>query len=154
VGIVHASVAPVIVIEGVRPNLLLVAVVIVTSLWGFLPGIVWAFVAGLTVNLLVGDALGSVPLAMLVVAALVAGGQRLIGRTVLVYPIAAAFAGSIVADLVGIGLGQLVADAAAGPLPSDVIVAAAILNAAIAAVLLLPARLLASRYLPDEANAW
>lgn len=155
VGILHASIAPVIVVGGAIPNLVLVAVVFVTALGGFLAGITWAFLAGLTVNLLVGEPLGSVPLALLVVAALVAGGQRLVGRTVWVYPIAAAFAGSIVADAVGIGLSQLVSDASVDAFPSDLVLAAAAVNAVVAAILLVPARAIASRTVPEEtAAAW
>ncbi|HEX2766882.1 MAG TPA: rod shape-determining protein MreD [Candidatus Limnocylindria bacterium] len=154
-GIVHASIAPVIVIAGARPNLMLVAVVLVTAFAGFLPGITWAFVGGLTVNLLVGEPLGSVPLVLLVVAALVAGAQRLIGRTVWVLPIAAAFLGSIVADAVGLALSQLVTDAPAAGWPSDVMVSAAVLNAVTTTIFLLPARAIAARTVPDEtATAW
>jgi cell shape-determining protein MreD len=154
VGIVHASLAPVIVIGDAKPNIALIAVVLVTCLGGFMPGITWAFVTGVTVNLLVGAPLGSVPLALLVVAALVAGGQRLVGRTVWVYPIAATFLGSIVADLVGLGIGQLVSDAPIGAIPTDLILSAAVLNTVIAAIVLLPARAIAARTVPDEAAAW
>lgn len=155
VGVVHAAVAPVILVGGVKPNLVLVAVVLVTLLFGFLPGITWAFVAGLAANLLVGEPLGSVPLAMLVVAALAAGGARVLGRMSWVYPVAAVFLGSIVADISSLVIGQLVADAPLlTGLPTDIILAAAVLNAVIAALLIVPARFLVSRYAPDEAPAW
>ena len=154
VGIVHASLAPVILIGGVKPNLVLVAVVLVTVLAGFLPGITWAFVAGVTANLLVGDPLGSVPLTMLVVAAFVAGGARALGRLVWIYPVMATFLGSILADLGTLAIGQLVGDVRIGRIPVDLIGGAAVLNAAIAAVLLYPARAAASRYAPDELAAW
>ena len=42
---------------------------LVTALLGFGPGILWAFVAGLTANLLVEDPLGTLPLALLLVMA-------------------------------------------------------------------------------------
>ena len=154
VGILHAALAPVIVIGAVKPNLVLVAVVLVTSLGGFLPGITWAFMAGLTANLLVGDALGSVPLVMLVVAALVAGAGRLVGRAVWITPIIAAFVGSVVADIGSIGLATLVSDASAIVLPTDLVIGAAFLNAAICAVLLIPARAIAARRIVDESTAW
>jgi rod shape-determining protein MreD len=154
VGIVHAALAPVIVVGGVKPNLVLVAVVLVTLLVGLLPGITWAFTAGLTANLLVGDPLGSIPLAMLLVAVMVAGGARLLGRVGWIYPIAATFLGSVVADLVVIGISKLVTDASATSIPFDVILAAATLNAAIAGLLLYPARLLAARFVAEEAPAW
>lgn len=155
VGIVHAALAPVIVVAGVKPNLVLVAVVLVTTLIGFLPGITWAFAAGLTANLLVGDALGSVPMTMLVVAALVAGGARLLGRVSWVYPVLAVFIGSIVGDVVSLAIGEMVADAPLlGGIPTDLMIGAATLNAGIAAVVLLPARALVRRYAADEAMAW
>lgn len=154
VGIVHAALAPVIVVGGVKPNLVLVAVVLVTCLFGVVPGVTWAFTAGLTANLLVGEPLGSIPLAMLIVAILVAGGVRLLGRVGWIYPIVATFLGSIVADLITLGISQLVTDAAPTAIPVDLILGAATLNAAIAALLLYPARLIAARYVPDEAPAW
>ena len=153
-GIVHAALAPVVDVGGVKPNLVLVAVVLVTALGGFLPGITWAFVAGLTVNLLVGEPLGSVPLTLLLVAALTAGGSRLIGRVVWIYPALAVFAGSVVADLATLGIASLLTDAAVAGMPSDVILGAALLNAAACAAVLLPVRAIAARYVADEATAW
>lgn len=155
VGIVHAAITPVIVVGGVKPSIVLVAVVLVTVLLGFLPGITWAFVAGLAANLLVGAPLGSVPLALLLVAAIVAGGSRILGRLTWIYPLIAVFVGSVVADVISLVVGQLVADASLiGGLPLDIIVAAATLNVVVAAVVLAPARLLVARYAPDEAPAW
>ncbi len=143
-----------IVLGGVKPDLVLVAVVLVTVLIGFLPGVTWAFVGGLAANLLVGAPLGSVPLTMLIVAALAAGGARALGRLTWIYPIAAVLVGSIVADALTLVVGELVADAPLlGGVPADIVIAAAVLNAAIAALLLAPARLLVARY-ADEAPAW
>jgi rod shape-determining protein MreD len=154
VGIVHAALAPVIVVAGIKPNLVLVAVVLVTCLAGFQAGIVWAFVAGLTANLLVGEPLGTVPLAMLIVAALTAGGARALGRLSWVYPIGAAFAGSIAADALTLAIGQLVGGVAVGTVPGGLILGAAALNAVIAAILLFPARSVAARWIADESPAW
>lgn len=154
VGILHASLAPVIEVGGVKPNLVLVAVVLVTVLAGFLPGITWAFVAGVTANLLVGDPLGSIPLTMLLVAALVAGGARLMGGMAWVYPVLATFAGSLVADGGSLLVGQLVTSTPIAGVPVDRLLAAALLNAAVAALILYPARALAGRYVADEGAAW
>jgi rod shape-determining protein MreD len=154
VGIIHAGLAPVIVVGDVKPNLVLVAVVLVTCLGGFIPGVTWAFVAGLTANLLVGEPLGSVPLVLLVVAAVVAGGNRAFGGLVWIYPIAAAFIGSILVDLGSLLVSQLVTDAIAATPPFDILIRAALLNAALVALLLYPARLLAQRFSPEEAPAW
>lgn len=153
-GIVHAGLAPVIEVAGVRPNLALVAVVLVTTQLGFSSGVMWAFVAGLTANLLVFDPLGSVPLSLLLVAAVVAGGESLLGRLTWVYPVLATLLGSVVADLVMLGVFRLVDAPLQLGIPFDLILPAAILNAAIAGVLLFPARLAALRLNPEERPAW
>jgi hypothetical protein len=49
---------------------------------------------------------------------------------------------------------QLVTDAVPAAPPFDVLLTAALLNAAIVALLLYPARALAQRYTPEEAPAW
>ena len=98
-GIAHAGLAPEIEVAGVRPNLMLIAVVLVTALAGFGPGVVWAFAGGVTANLISTAPLGSIPLSLLLVSALVAGGDRVLGRLIWLYPLLAAFAGSVLADL-------------------------------------------------------
>lgn len=154
VGIVHAGLAPVIEVGGVHPNLVLVAVVLITSVLGFGPGIAWAFVAGLVANLLVQEPLGSLPLSMLLVAAMVAGGGRLLGRLVWVYPVLAALAGSVLADAVTLSVYRLVGDPLDLGVPSELILPAAVLNAAIVGILLYPMRVLSGRLAPEEQAAW
>jgi rod shape-determining protein MreD len=154
VGIIHAGLAPVIEVAGVRPNIILVGVVLVTVLLGFGPGIVWAFVGGLTANLLVQDPLGTLPLALLLVSAIVAGGARVLGRLTWVYPVLACFAGSIVYDLVELGVYRLVDAPLQVGLPVAQILPAAFLNAALLALVLYPARVIAARVLPEEKPAW
>lgn len=153
-GILHAGLAPVILVAGVKPNLVLVGVVLVTCLFGFLPGIVWAFVAGVVANLLVPEPLGSIPLTMLAVAALTAGGQRIFGRLPWLYPILAAIAGSVLADVMGLAVFQLVAEPVQVGVPMELVLPAAVLNAALVGLLLVPARVAARRYGPEEAAAW
>jgi len=154
VGIVHAGLVPVMVVGGVKPSLVLVAVVMVTSTFGFQAGITWAFIAGLTANLLTQVPLGSIPLVLLAVAVLVGGGERLFGRLTWVYPVAAAFAGSIVADAVTLAALTLVGGSLRLGDPVELIVPAAVLNAAIAGLVLIPLRLLVRRYGTEEKPAW
>lgn len=154
VGIVHAGLTPAIVIADVKPDLLLVAVVLVTCVLGFEAGILWAFIAGLVANLLIPEPLGSIPLAMLLVAALTSGGARLLGRLVWVYPVLAAFVASILADIVTLSLTRLVAAPLGDGLPFQLILPAAALNATICGLLLFPLRTLAVRYWLDEKPAW
>jgi len=154
-GIIHAGLAPVVVVSGVKPNLVLVAVVLMTTTFGFQAGILWAFVAGLTANLLIPEPLGSIPLALLAVAALVAAGDRLFGRLPWVYPVLGALIGSMVADVVSLAAVALLAG---GRLqlgnPAELIIPAAVLNAAIAGLALIPLRLAMRRFGPEQKPAW
>lgn len=136
------------------PNLLLVAVVLVTSILGFFPGVIWAFVAGLTANLLVPEPLGSLPLSMLAVAAAVAGGGRLFGRLTWLYPILAAIIASMLADVINLLIFRLVADPIRTDVPISLILPAALLNGAIAALIMLPVRFIGMRQVVDERPAW
>ncbi len=153
-GIVHAGLAPVLVVGGVKPDIVLVAVVLVTTSFGFSQGIVWAFVAGTVANLLIPEPLGSVPLALLAVTALVSAGSVVLGRLVWVYPIGAAFAGSVIADFVSLGALAAVGGSLAVGIPLELIVPAAVLNAALTGLLLVPTRILQLRYRPEENAAW
>ncbi len=133
------------IVGGVHPNFALVAVVLVTCVLGFDAGILWAFVAGMIANVMIPEPLGSIPLALLMAAVVAAGAQRLIGRLVWVAPVVAGALASIAADLVALGVMQLVGDSAAGGIPVALILPAAALNAALVGILLFPARLIATR---------
>lgn len=154
VGILHAALSPSIEVAGVKPNLVEVAVVLVTACFGFLPGLTWAFVAGTTANLLVPEPLGLIPLTLLAAAAAVAGGQRLLGRLPWIYPVLAVFAASIGVDVATLLILRLVGEPLAAGLPMQLILQAALLNAVIGAALLYPTRVLAERYAPEEKAAW
>jgi rod shape-determining protein MreD len=148
-------VAPVIAIGDVHPNLVLVAVVAVTVVKGFGPGVAWAFVAGLTANLLTRDPLGSIPLGLLVVVAVTAGGERVFGRLSWAFPVAAVGLGSLAVDAVSLGVLMMVDPALSGSgLPLQRIAGASLLNAVIAAIVILPTRVLLERAGAEEKPAW
>jgi len=153
-GILHAAVAPVIAIGDVHPNLVLVVVVAVTVVRGFGPGVAWAFVAGLTANLLTREPLGSIPLGLLLVAVAVAGGSRLFGRLSWAYPVAAVALGSVVVDAISLAVLLMVDPPVSGALPLQRVAGAALLNAVIAAIVILPARAVVERAGADEKPAW
>jgi rod shape-determining protein MreD len=154
IGILHAAVAPVLVIGDVHPNLVLIAVVLVTVMSGFGPGVAWAFVGGLTANLLIREPLGSLPLALLMVAAAVTGGERLFGRLSWGYPLASVAIGSVLVDAVTLGILQMVDQPLAGGLPVQRIIAAALLNTALAAIALVPTRVILTRNGGARSGAW
>ena len=66
----------------------------------------------------------------------------------------ACFAGSVLADLIKLGVYRLVDDPLQVGVPLAQIIPAAFLNAAILALLLYPARVLTMRVLPEEKPAW
>ena len=146
--------APVLVIGDVHPNLVLVAVVLITVLRGFGPGVASAFIGGLTANLLIREPLGSLPLALLLVAAAVAGGERLFGRLSWGFPLASVFIGSVMVDAISLGILQMVDLPLAGGFPVQKVIAAALLNTVVAAIALVPARVLVSRAGAAETGAW
>lgn len=141
-------------IGDVHPNVVLVAVVVVTVVKGFGPGVAWAFVAGLTANLLTREPLGSIPLGLLVVVAATAGGARLFGRLSWAYPVAAVAVGSLVVDVMSLIVLRMVDPPLSGALPFARMLAAALLNMVIAAIVILPARLLVERAGVGEKPGW
>ena len=131
VGVLHAGLAPVLAAADVRPNIALVAVVLVTCWSGARTGATWAFVAGLTVNVLSAHPVGSIPLSLLVAAALAAAGRPLLASLGWIPVVAAVVLGSVAAD----GTLLVIARAVGGPagaLPLNVVAVGAALNGALA----------------------
>lgn len=153
-GVLHAALAPVVVVAGVKPNLVLVGVILASATSDLPPAAAWAFVAGLTANLIVPEPLGSIPLTMLLIAAPVALLRRWFGGSRWLFPITAALAGSILADLVGLLIFSLVAGPAQSAIPLRVLAFAAVLNAVITAVLLVPLRMWVLRDAADPRATW
>jgi rod shape-determining protein MreD len=141
-------------VGGVKPSLVLVAVVLVTTSFGFEVGVAWAFLAGLVANVLIPEPLGSVPLALLAVAVIVGAGARVMGRLVWIYPVLAAFVGSVVGDLVSLAALSFVGGSLGTSVPLQLIVPAAVLNAALTGILLVPMRMVLHRFGPEERPAW
>jgi cell shape-determining protein MreD len=147
-GVIHASLAPVLAVGDLRPNLMLAALVAVTALLGLGTGAVWAFVGGLTVNLLTTDPLGSVPLGLLLVAGLLTGASRLVGRSGAPLALLGGVIGSLLVDLVGLTVLVVVGGA---PLPqpgslAGLLLPTAAVNGLLAALVFVAARAAFSRF--------
>lgn len=129
-GIVYAGLSP-IPAGGVSPNLV-VAGVVVAGVFGGLPAAtIWAFVGGITANLVLSAPLGALPLALLLVAGLTLGEGRLLQpRPMLWIGVAAATGAPIYAMVVA----QLVDPAALGSLIStpDILVWSAVATVVVA----------------------
>ena len=91
-------------IVGVKPDLVLLIVLIGTLVYGLRPGLVWAFIGGLFLDIFSGGPMGSSSLALMA-ATLVAGlGHRTLSRYNLMVPVGVVIAGTLVYSLVYIGI--------------------------------------------------
>ena len=118
-----------------RPNLILAFVVAVTALLGLGSGAMWAFLGGLTSNLLTSDPLGSLPLGLLLAAAAVAVLVRLIERPPAAAVFLGGFSGSLVVDVVGLAVLAFTGSASMALSPASfvsLLVPSALVNAVLA----------------------
>lgn len=140
-----------------RPNLILSAVAAVTALFGLGAGATWAFVGGLTANLLTTDPLGVVPLGLLLVAGLVALCGRPLGRRPVLLAFVGGLAGSAVLDLADVLILALEGGSAPGTGIAGMtllVLPTAIANGILAAAIFVAARAAASRISSEMPAAW
>jgi rod shape-determining protein MreD len=150
-GVIHASLAPLLAMGDVRPNLILAAVVAVTALLGLGAGAVWAFLGGLTANLLSTDPLGTIPLGLLLVAGLVALLSRPLVRRGLLVALFGGFLGSVLLDALAalsLVLGGTTPLGGVGNLVS-VVAPTALVNGVLAAAFFAAGRALMGRFAAD-----
>ena len=140
-----------------RPNLILAAVVAVTALFGLGAGATWAFIGGLTANLLTTDPLGVIPLGLLLVAGLIALLGPPLGRRPVVLAFVGGLAGSTMLDLADV-LVLALQDGSAPATGIDslilLVLPTAIANGILAAAIFLAARAAAGRISPEMPAAW
>lgn len=155
--LLEASVAPHLTVAGVKPDLVLIVVVVIAAVFGLSGAVGWAFVGGLMIDLLSPldlRPLGASAFALLVVAALAAGGGRLLQGAraevaiVLAFLLTFVYEGLVLALFGVAGAAVPVAD----PLRS--IFPIAVLDAVLAAPLGFVLRTLARRYGPQERLRW
>lgn len=82
-------------IAGVKPDLVLLLVIIGTLLYGMRPGMLWAFIAGIGLDIFSGGPLAASSLAMMAAAAVAGLGHRLLSRFNPLVPLMAAALGTI-----------------------------------------------------------
>ena len=119
--LLQSTVAGRLVIRGVKPDLVLIIVVISTLIYGGKAGIVWAFLGGIGVDLFSGGPLGISSLGLML-AALVAGlGHRVLSRYHLLVPLSASALATLIYGVVYIGLLALLREAAQTPLFASIV---------------------------------
>jgi len=97
---------------GVKPDLVLILVVIGALLYGSRAALVWGFFGGLGVDLFSGGPLGISSLGLMLVALAAGLGHRTLSRYHLLVPVSAGAVGTLLYGLVYIGLLTLLSEIA------------------------------------------
>lgn len=104
IAVFQTVVGPRLTLINVRPNLVLLTVIVGTLLYGSREGIVWAFAGGLWMDVFSGGPMGGSSLALMV-AALVAGvGHNTLFRSNLLVPVLASILGTLGYSLAYLGI--------------------------------------------------
>jgi len=103
-GLLQSTTANRILVRGVKPDLVLLLVIIGTLIYGSRSGIFWGFVGGMGLDLFSGGALGSSSLALIAASLAVGSGHRTLSRYNILVPMAAIMVGTLVYALVYLGL--------------------------------------------------
>jgi rod shape-determining protein MreD len=153
--LLELSVAPIVAVAGIVPDLVFVAVVAIAAVFGLERTLPWAFVGGLMIDLLSAGPyrpLGATPLTLLVVAALTAAAARVIpnGRVPVTIALSIALAIAYhVAILFFVSLRGVSVDQ-----PLTLIVPIAIVDAILTAFAVVVAILVARRVEAKEGLGW
>ena len=119
--LLQSTVAGRLVIRGVKPDLVLIIVVISTLIYGGKAGLVWAFLGGIGLDLFSGGPLGISSLGLML-AALVAGiGHRVLSRYHLLVPLGASALATLIYGIVYVSLLALLREAAKTPLFAGIV---------------------------------
>lgn len=82
-------------VANVKPDLVLILVIVGTLIYGGKNGIVWAFVGGLALDLFSGGPMGSSSLALIAAAVVASPGHRTLSRFNVIVPLAAIALGTL-----------------------------------------------------------
>lgn len=114
--LLQSTVAARLVIRGVKPDIVLIIVVISTLIYGGKAGVLWAFLGGIGLDLFSGGPLGISSLGLMLVALVAGMGHRVLSRYHLLVPLSATALGTLLYSLVYIGLLTFLSEAAQTPL--------------------------------------
>jgi len=114
--LLQSTVAARLVIRGVKPDLVLIIVVIGTLIYGGKAGILWAFWGGIGLDLFSGGPFGISSLGLMLAALAAGTGHRILSRYNLLVPLSASALGTLIYGIVYIGLLALFREAAQMPL--------------------------------------
>jgi len=106
-GLFQATLAGRLTINGVKPDLVLILVILWTLIYGANSGIFWAFLGGIWLDIFSGGPLGASSLSLMLACMIAGFGQYYFARDNIVIAITAAIVGSLVFALSYLGILQL-----------------------------------------------
>ena len=112
-GLLQSTAADRLQVNGVKPDLVLLLVVIGTLIYGSKPGMIWAFLGGISLDIFSGGPMGSSSLALMAATFVVGLGQRTFSRFNVLVPTGAMLIGTLLYGLSYVGLLAGVESAAA-----------------------------------------
>ncbi|MCB0099072.1 MAG: rod shape-determining protein MreD [Caldilineaceae bacterium] len=117
--ILQTTTANRLVVAGVKPDLVLLIVVIWTLIYGGSSGVVWAFVGGIWLDIFSGGPMGISSLSLMTAAVVASFGHRTFSRFNLLVPILAIVLGTLSFSFTYLGILQILAmlDVSQGALP-------------------------------------
>jgi rod shape-determining protein MreD len=98
-GLLQSTAATRIEIRGVKPDLALLLIVAGTLVYGSRPGLVWAFIGGIALDIFSGGPMGASSLALMAAALATGLGHRRLSRYNLLVPMGAAALGTAIYGL-------------------------------------------------------
>jgi rod shape-determining protein MreD len=114
--LLQSTVTARLVVRGVKPDLVLIIIVIGSLIYGGKAAMLWAFIGGIALDLFSGGPLGISSLGLMP-AALVAGlGHRVLSRYHLFVPLGASALGTLIYGLIYVGLLTFLREASQTPL--------------------------------------
>ena len=102
--LLQSTVATQLLLLGVKPDLVLIVVVLATLVYGGQGGLLWAFIGGIGLDLFSGGPFGASSIALMMATLVAALGYRVLSRFNLLVPLGAAALGTLIYDLVYIGM--------------------------------------------------
>jgi rod shape-determining protein MreD len=102
--LLQATIATQLMVRGVKPDLVLLVVLLATLVYGGQGGLVWAFIGGIGLDLFSGGPFGASSLALMMATLVAALGYRVLSRYHVLVPLGAAGLGTLIYGLVYIGL--------------------------------------------------
>lgn len=140
---------------GQKPDLVLVFAIISAMIIGVEDGLVWAFLGGLMLDMLLpGRPAGVTMLSLLIATGLAIGASRFLPQARVVLPLLAAFFLTWVYHLTGFALVAATTGASSFPEPLTALLPVAVVNAVVALAAALVARWLWLRYGQHDRLEW